>query len=258
MHDDGNKTARSEGEWTRALEEIRSAPWQLQFAFQPIFDLTRTTVWGYEALARFSLPPVEGPEAWFAAAGRHDVAGALEGYAVRLALRSLAMLPRSARLALNVTPTSLALPDVLEAFSEAPSLKRVVVELTEQAPIHDYARVREAVEVLRRAGASIAIDDVGSGHSGLRHVTELDPDFVKLDRPLIARLGTGASAAAVIEAVAHMCDRIGARAIAEGVERTSELHTLLELGVSLAQGYLIGLPQSKPAAEAATASLSNR
>jgi EAL domain-containing protein (putative c-di-GMP-specific phosphodiesterase class I) len=252
MHENGRK-ARTESEWPRALEEIRSAPWQLELAFQPIFDVRRTVVWAYEALARFAPPPVEGPEAWFAAAGRHHVAGALESHAVRRALSSLPLLPSSARLAVNVTPRALVLPEVMEAFREPGDLERVVVELTEQDAITDYGPIREAVEGVRGAGALIAVDDVCSGHSGLRNVVELEPDFVKIDRPLVGRLGDGGRAAGVIQSVAQMCERIGAVPIAEGVERPSELRALVALGISLVQGYLIGHPRVGPIAAPATA-----
>ena len=248
MHAAGPRTIPSESDWTQALEEIRLAPWRLQLAYQPILDLDRGALWGYEALARFMARPAQGPDAWFAAATRHQVAGELEAGAVRLALAARHRMPAGSRLAVNVSPTELVSPEVLEAFAEAESLASIVVEITENAPVEDYGRLREAVDRLRAKGAALAIDDVGSGHSGLRHIIELEPQYVKIDRPLIAQLEPGTPGAAVVEAVSDICRGIGARAIAEGVEHPDELRSLSSLGVSLVQGFLVGHPRLMPRA----------
>lgn len=241
----------TESDWDSALTEFCSAPWGLRFAFQTIFDVESATVCGYEALARFDPSPGQGPEAWFAAAARHHVAGVVESHAVRLALSARDRMPAGCFLAINVTPTALVTAEVREAFAEAGRLDQVVVEITEQSPVADYPRLRAATERLRAAGASLAIDDVGSGHSGLRQVTELRPDYVKIDRPLISYVDHEPTRAGVVEGVALLCARIGARPVAEGVERPEELQALSNLGVSLAQGYLIGHPETEPRRSAA-------
>ena len=74
---------------------------------------------------------------------------------------------------------------VRAAFAAAGSLEATVVEVTEQSAIDDYEALAAVLELLRRRGALIAVDDAGAG-AGLSHVTRLRPDFVKIDRGLVS------------------------------------------------------------------------
>ena len=112
-------------------------PDDLTLVFQPIVDLARATVAGYEALARF--PGTAGPDVWFAAAAEAGVAAELEALAIHKALAAVPALPANTFLTVNVSPHLLGTAPVQDALATRPDLHRVVVELTEHTPVDDLA-----------------------------------------------------------------------------------------------------------------------
>lgn len=126
----------------------------------------------------------------------------------------------------------------------APVGDRIIVELTEHAPVDDYAPLKESLERLRRSGALIAVDDVGAGFATLRHVLRLAPDIVKLDLSLTHDLESDSTARALATALIAFCKKIGATVVAEGIETPGVLTLLRGLGVRQGQGYYLGRPES--------------
>jgi EAL domain-containing protein (putative c-di-GMP-specific phosphodiesterase class I) len=138
---------------------------------------------------------------------------------------------------------------------EAQGLKpeRVVLEITEKSAIENYALFAEALADLTRLGFAIAVDDVGSGYSGLEKIAHLNPRYLKFDRELIRNIDSSYIRREMTRALKAFADRIGSTIIAEGIEREGELATLLELGIEYGQGFLLGRPSAAIAPEAARA-----
>ncbi|WNV75967.1 EAL domain-containing protein [Geodermatophilus sp. DSM 44513] len=215
-------------------------PDDLTMVFQPIVDLAAATVVGYEALARF--PGTAGPEVWFAAAAEGGLAAQLEALALVKALAAVPSLPPDTFLSVNVSPHLLGSGPVQEALATRPDLRRVVVELTEHTRIDDLDELRRQTAVLRGRGALVALDDTGSGYSGLQAMAGVRPQLVKLDRSLVSGLDTDPVRTALTEMVGEFAGRIDAWLLAEGVETPGELAALARIGVPLAQGWLLGRP----------------
>lgn len=216
----------------------------LRIHLQPIVDLTRATVVGYEALARFD-GPVTSPEAWFSAAHACGRAAELEAAAVRAALARRATLPPMRFLTVNVSPDVLSAPCMQQVWREASPLRGVVVELTEQRQF-DEREVQAELTALRAAGAFIAIDDTGSGYAGLHRLLVVRPHFIKIDRGLVAGVDQDEGKRALIEMLGIFGNRVDAWLLAEGIETPEELEALMQLGVPLGQGYLLGRPAADP------------
>ena len=210
--------------------------------FQPIVDLYRGTVIGYEALVRFQGYPVPDPAQWFAAARRHGRAPQLEALALSTALDSRPDLPANTFLALNVGPDVLDHPDVLAVWEQHPDLTGVVIELTEHARIDSYELLEPALDRLRDAGALIAIDDAGAGYAGLQHLIGIRPHIIKLDRQLVSGVDRDETKHALVEMISTFASRIDACVLAEGIEQLGELDAVVGLGVPMAQGYLLAGP----------------
>jgi EAL domain-containing protein (putative c-di-GMP-specific phosphodiesterase class I)/CheY-like chemotaxis protein len=213
---------------------------ELRVVFQPVVHLASGRAVGFEALARF--PEGEGsPESWFTLAASVGSLVELELATVGLALAAGADLPAEAALFLNLSPSTAASPALRELLlaSEAP---RVVLEVTERAPVEDYSALREALARLRELGARFAVDDAGAGFASLQHVLELAPDFMKLDRALIREIDVDAGRRALVAGLLPVAAEIGARVIAEGIETDGQLATLRDLGVPYGQGYLLARP----------------
>jgi EAL domain-containing protein (putative c-di-GMP-specific phosphodiesterase class I) len=211
--------------------------------YQPIIDTARGTVVGYEALARFSGPPHATPDRWFAVARAAGIGAELEARALRIALEARSALPPNCFLSVNVGPDALLAAPVAAVFAEAGDLRGVVVEITEQTAVANYDDLVDAFAPVRAAGALLAVDDAGAGFASLKHITVLRPDFVKLDRDLVAGIDTDETKAAVVEALGMFTSRLDSWLVAEGVETAAELDRLLSLRVPLAQGYGLGLPR---------------
>jgi EAL domain-containing protein (putative c-di-GMP-specific phosphodiesterase class I) len=212
---------------------------------QPIVDLARATVVGYESLARFD-HPVRSPLAWFDLARRLGRLAELDALSLRSALATRGDLPRNTFLTVNLSPAALDSPLVRAVWDEHPSLGGVVLELTEQDPVDSYTAIEPLLDRLRGAGAMLAIDDAGAGYAGLQHMLSLRPDIIKLDRGLVADLDGNEAKRTMVEMVGTLAGRLDAWLLAEGVERAEELDVLIRLGVPLAQGYYLGRPAADP------------
>jgi EAL domain-containing protein (putative c-di-GMP-specific phosphodiesterase class I) len=238
-----------------AAVEACHRPGVVRMDFQPIVDTARGTVVGYESLARFAGPPYVPPDHWFARARAAGVGAELEARALRTALEARSALPPNCFLSVNVGPDALLSAPVAAVFADAGDLRGVVVEITEETPVACYDALVARIAPLRAAGALLAVDDAGAGFASLKHVMVLRPDFVKVDRDLVAGIDTDETKAAVVEALGMFTSRLDAWLVAEGVETAAELDRLLSLRVPLAQGYGLGLPQPEmgPADETAVA-----
>ncbi len=232
-----------ENVWPEAIARVLSADDQPRLVMQPVVDLKRGRVAGYEALSRFDGPPNATPDRWFDAAARLGKAVPLE---LRVIERGLAMrdaLPPETFLSLNVSPSTLLREEAMSMLRRAGNLGRIVFELTEHERVADYAALKAAVGIVRAAGAVVAVDDAGAGYASLQHVLELRPQFVKLDRKLIEGVDTDPAKRAIVRMLGEFASRIDAWIIAEGIERAEELKALTELRVPLGQGYFLARPE---------------
>ena len=210
--------------------------------FQPIVDLVRGTVVGYEALTRFDGYPVSDPELWFATARSLGCAAPLEALALRCALAARDDLPPDTFLAVNVGPDVLNHREVLQVWDSQGSLGGVVIELTEHARIDSYISLEPALNRLRAAGGLIAMDDAGAGYAGMQHLIGLRPHVIKLDRNLVCGVARDETKRALVEMIGNFASRIDAWVLAEGIEHLGDLDAVIGLGVPLGQGFLLGPP----------------
>ena len=207
--------------------------------FQPIVELEGSEIVGYEGLTRFR--DDVRPDLRFAEAERAGMGQQLELATLEVALAAARDLPHTAWLDLNVSPGL-----VLESAALARLLQRadrpIVLEVTEHEEIDDYERFRSAVARLGE-DVRIAVDDAGSGYASLRHILELRPGLVKLDRSLIMGIESDEARRALVAGMRRFAGDADIQLIAEGVETQGELDTLRDLGIELAQGFLLGRPQ---------------
>jgi len=206
--------------------------------FQPVVELGSGAVVGYEALTRFT----DGtrPDLRFADAVAVGMGADLERATLEAAFEAAGPLPASAWLSVNVSPSVIldgqTLPALLDRWAWL-----TVLEVTEHEPIADYDAFRAALAALGPR-ARLAVDDAGAGFSGLRHILELRPQFVKLDIELVRNVDRDPARQALIAGMAHFAAQADVTLLAEGVETDAERRTLRTLGVSLGQGYLFGRP----------------
>lgn len=228
--------------WRPRIERVLSGH-DLTMVVQPLVDLQHGELVGYEALARFDAQSSGSPVMWFTMAEQLGLGATLEARALEVALGKRADLPRQSFLAVNVNPAHLTTAPVQEVLGRAGDLERVVIELTEHSSMERPEELHEAIRALRQAGASVALDDAGAGYAGLSTLLRISPDFVKLDRDLIAGIDRDEVKVALVKVMRAFADHIDAWLMAEGISSPGELDTLVRLGVPLGQGFLLGRPQ---------------
>ena len=206
--------------------------------FQPIVGLSEGEVIGYEALTRFA--DGTAPDRRFAEAARLGLGREFEEATLAEILRGAEQLPRGKWLSLNISP-ELVLRSGWLAEQIRGTQRRLVIELTEHAPIDDYDTLRQTLRALPSTVA-IAVDDAGAGYASLRHIYELRPYFVKLDMGLVRGVEKDPLRQALIAGLVHFADDTGSRLIAEGIETEPEAAAMRRLHVSIGQGYLFGRP----------------
>ncbi len=222
-----------EAQFERALETL----W---IAYQPIIDRNWTIV-GFEALLRCEESELRGPLEFLGAAER---LGRVNELATRI--RQAVTLPLEHRhelLFMNVDPSQLqgdAFAAEEDAFRQMGS--RIVLEITERASAADIKGFEEKFWRLKEAGFQIAVDDMGTGYSGLTMFSQLEPEFVKLDGALIRGVPRSERKQKIIKSVASLCVDLGVSVIAEGVETQEEFEVLREMGCTHFQGFFVGRP----------------
>src|ERR1700730_2260130 len=209
--------------------------------YQPIVDLEANVVVGFEALARFPSAPERPVETWFTEAAAVGLRMELELAAVEAALAELPDAPAGPYLSVNAMPETLASPGLAELLAAAPA-DRLVVEITEHAPVHDYEALNRAMQRMRGRGVRIAVDDAGAGFASLRHILQLAPDIIKIDNALTRNVYKDPARRALAAGLISFATELGATVVAEGIQTRQELATLQELGVRYGQGFYIRRP----------------
>ena len=238
--------------------------------FQPIVEIRTGELHEYECLFRPNMPMLpQSITAIVHAAIDTERSVELDAFIIRAILGRAKQLQAAReasdkpplRIAINLTPASLLDPQfeakaLAELVVEAGLTPRqLTVECTEQQAVPDVVPLVKRVKALRRAGFGFAVDDAGAGYASFAMIAALRPTVIKIDREIVLGIARDTARQALVEAFVSFGGRIGARLLAEGIERRADLAMLSVLGVELGQGYLIGRPAAEPAAPRAIETL---
>lgn len=221
----------------------------IQPHFQPIITADGHSIYAYEALSRGPADSVfHNPLPLFEYAKSQNRLFALERICRTKAIDQFTGQQLQGKLFINVSPETLLQPDhqrgltrdLASRFGISPA--RVVIEITEHDPTHDYTLMRQAVNHYRSEGFSIALDDLGAGYSSLRLWSELQPEFVKIDRHFICDIDQDNFKRHFVSSILGLARLSNSQVIAEGVETQQEFQVLHEIGVDFFQGYFFGKP----------------
>ncbi len=218
-------------------------------AYQPIASAADRTIISYEALSRLVLPSEE-----IVSGGPYVEAAEKLGFIRRLDMRALTLVMAdlqaspALRLSVNVSPETLADPAWLStlvagARRDGDALRRLTIEITETAALSRMDDLRHMVATVRDIGCRIAIDDFGSGHTSLRMLRDIKPDWLKIDGAFIRDIGHDADAVVFVRALTTLAGHFGIRTVAEFVQDEASATLLAELGITAFQGRLIGEPR---------------
>jgi diguanylate cyclase (GGDEF)-like protein len=221
----------------------------IEMHYMPIVSLRDAEPLGWEALARGPQnTPFHSPATLFSYAEETDMVFRLEHICRKRALEQLRYLKPNQKLFINIDPRAIDDPyllrgevfELLEQYELNPH--NIVLEITERHAITNYMVFRKIIEEYRKKGYLVAVDDAGAGYSSLESITEIYPDYIKLDMSLIRSIDVDSIKQALLETFVQFADKVKCKIIAEGIETERELETLIELGVPYGQGYYLGRP----------------
>lgn len=230
----------------RSVTQLTSA--DINVVFQPIVSVESGKTFALEALCRCKWPELANPQLLFELAETEKCCGQL-GRAVRDVVFERV---QDTPLFVNLHPHELSQhwlvrPDDPLCFHATD----VYLEITESAAFSYYDLcVNVLKEVCSRTGAHLVIDDFGAGYSNLKRIIDLEPSIVKLDLALVRGIDSSRRQQVLVKHVVRLCEELGSRVVAEGIETVDELHAVVDCGVHYGQGYLIAKP-AYPAVEPA-------
>jgi EAL domain-containing protein (putative c-di-GMP-specific phosphodiesterase class I)/CHASE2 domain-containing sensor protein len=278
------RAIRTRALWTKYVPRQKDdAGWQLSFhsqledaltggdiwvAFQPQYAIATGKLVGVEALARWTHPtrgPIP-PDEFIVQAEKSQDIYRLTLFVMDQAIRSAAQLHERGHkinMSVNLSATLLDHSDLvgtirvmLTAHHLPPEI--LTIEITETAQIENSRQARQTLAQLRRTGIRLSIDDYGTGQSNLEYLTEIEADEIKIDKRFVMTMCDSQRNLEVVKSTIELAHRLGAVAVAEGIEDAETMALLGELGCDVGQGYHLGKPQlfSELAANLATPSQS--
>lgn len=225
---------------------------QIFSVFQPIVSLRDCKIAGYEALTRIKGESIiRNTEELFYTASQNGMIWRLEQLCRKSSFKALSNefdKKYKKLLFLNVSPSIINDVGFREGFTreyiEKSNLKpsQIVFELTEREAITDMSSFLGALEHYRNQMYEIAIDDVGSGYSGLGLICDIHPQYVKIDMKLIRNINKNRLQYAMVKSLADLAEAANIELIAEGIETVEEMEALVKLGIHYGQGYYFAKP----------------
>ena len=222
-----------------SISHVTDRRGRCRLAFEPVADLARGVICGFEAQARF--PEALDRERWEREAGEHGLERDPDAFVVAGVMAAREMLPDDCFLSFDLPMAALLREPVQRVLRDEGRLDRLVVELAVGDEPLDDAALLPAVRRLRDEGATIAVDGVGNGHATLRQIAVLRPEFVKLDAKLVDGMHRDDAKHVIVDTLGHLASELDAWIVAQGVTRVEELDALIRLRAPLAQGSLIGV-----------------
>jgi len=224
---------------------------ELDVVFQPIVDIRTERAIGFEALARWTSPvlgPVS-PALFIPVAERAGIISRLTRPLLEKALTTAQHWPADMRLSFNLSAYDLTSPEsalgVVSTIEKSGfDARRLDLEITETAFMHDFGQVQKSIEILRNLGCGISLDDFGTGYSSLSRLHALPLTKIKVDRGFVTNLHERPASYKIVKSLLALSGDMKVDCIVEGVETKEEMATLRKLGGELVQGFYYSPPMS--------------
>lgn len=222
---------------------FRRALRSLRVVYQPIVTAATRVPSGYEALMRSDEPTLPNPAAVLDAAEKLGGLHLLGRRVRNIVAAQLDETTLASSFFVNLHPADLADHDLYEPGAPlSRHARRVVLELTERTSLETVPELPVRLDQLRALGYRLAIDDLGAGYAGLSYFAQVRPEIVKIDMSLVRGIDADAIRQRVVLSLVTLSTGLGMEVIAEGVETEGERDTVVRLGCTYVQGYLLARP----------------
>ncbi len=227
---------------------------EITLAFQPLIEMKRRQIIGFEALARWTLNgqpiapgefvPIAEDSGLIVPLGRHVIERALQTLA-KWDQQSGQEVP--VYIAVNVSPIQLARDDIVAVIKVALAHSginggRLMIEVTESSVVENPDSAEAILRALAALGVRIAMDDFGTGHSNIANLQRLPIHTLKIDRSLVAGIDSSNDSLAIVRTIQRLAEALGLKTTAEGIESETVAQQIAAIGCDTGQGYLFSRP----------------
>lgn len=227
---------------------------EIQPFYQPFVDSSTGKIAGFEVLARWKHPTYGyvSPEVFIPLAEQHRLIIPLTHMLMKQIISDLKQeihrFPDGIYICINISPQNCLDPHFADGISDIllsleAKKRRIVIEVTEQHPLHITPQLNDWLSGLRQANVAIALDDFGTGYSNLAYISALNPEFLKIDKMFVNQIGENADTR-LIESVIDLARKMQLKVIAEGVETQAQVDYLRARHIDYMQGYFFSRPLS--------------
>lgn len=218
--------------------------------YQPIIELEKGSIVGFEALVRWIHPTrgIVSPADFIPLAEEMGIILDLSEFVIRTACIEALHWPRTMRLAVNISPShfnlqrlTIFLAETLESSGLSP--ERLELEMTEGIFLNEGDVNRNAFDSLKTMGVRIAMDDFGTGYSSLSYLRHTPLDVIKIDRSFVHGIGDPKSSdASIVSTIVMLANTMGMKVTAEGIETAEQAVAAQKLGCTFGQGFFFSKP----------------
>ncbi len=237
-----------DSELAKKIDEIIETN-AFKYMFQPIVDSSTGKIFAYEALMRTDLSTDLTPDVileYAARTGRlYEIEKETIGNVLTFVSEHSDYFSEGARIFINSIPGNHLSEEDMNKFSQVASKtsNKIVIELTEHGQMTDE-EIANTKKLYEKLGMETAIDDYGTGYSNTGNLLRYMPDYVKIDRFLLTEIDKSPAKQRLVSDTISFCHENGIKSLAEGIETTEELNTVIRLGADLLQGYYLARPQA--------------
>ncbi len=222
---------------------------ELELYYQPIHELLKRSITGFECLIRWR-HPLRGllpPAQFLNVADEMGMANEIGGWVIETACAQAAKWPSDITVGINLSPLQIASDDVARRVERAlqssgVAANRIEIEITETSLLQHDPVTLDQLRRLKQLGVSIALDDFGTGYSSLSYLVSFPLDRIKIDRLFVSQLGRSRESDIIVRSISQLARNLNCSVVAEGIETDEQLQRLRALYVSYGQGYLLGRP----------------
>ncbi len=223
---------------------------KINYHFQPIINAKNGEIYAYEALMRVDTEPVIPPLLVIKYAGSfdrlYDIENATFNNVLAYINKNSGKFSPEAKIFINSIPGQCLRKEDMQIMADKAKAfaGRLVIEFTEQSEIDDEELNAMKAEY-RKAGFETAVDDYGTGYSNVSNLLRYMPNYVKIDRALLANIQDSPQKQHFVKDIIEFSHDNNIMALAEGIETAEEIETVINLGIDLIQGYYTARPSGK-------------
>lgn len=224
--------------------------------YQPLIRGDGQSVFGAEALLRFSCPeldmPFVSPGEFIPVLEKNNMINAVGAWVIRTALKQAAewrkIVPDFC-VSVNVSYSQMIQPNfkeiVLNALEESGvPPEGLILELTESCRYLELEQLRDVFSFFAAQGVKMALDDFGTGYASVDTLRTLTPPWIKIDHTFVASIGKNRMDEAIIEYLLQLCHHTNINVCVEGIETQEILSIVQKYRPQLLQGYYFSKPLS--------------